>query len=49
MKKPALLVLAAVAGALPLAFLAANFGIATPHAAAQIPSGVAGPAFAGLA
>ncbi len=35
MRKPALLVLATAAGALPLGFLAANFGIAAPHAATQ--------------
>ena len=43
MKKPALLVLAAAAGALPLGLLAANFGMATPHAAAQTPSASQAP------
>jgi hypothetical protein len=43
MNKPALLVLAAAAGALPLGFLAANFGIATPHAAAQTPAASQAP------
>jgi Protein of unknown function (DUF3500) len=43
MKKPALLALAAAAGALPLGFLASNFGIATPRAAAQTPSASQAP------
>jgi Protein of unknown function (DUF3500) len=43
MKKLALVVLAAAASALPLGFLAANFGIATPHAAAQAPTSAQTP------
>ena len=49
MHKPALLVLAAAVGALPLGFLAANFGIAAPHAATQTAALVTDPDFAGLA